>query len=298
MLSSTVCSCAYGLHRASKNFIGKPQKTLYAINFATPFMLYLVATPIGNLGDFSFRAREVLSEVDYILCEDTRHSGSLLKHFEISKPLKSYHSFNEAKTEEQIIEDLKSGKKIALISDAGTPGISDPGERLIKRCIKENISYSAIPGPCAPILALTLSGFDTLPFQFIGFLPKTASELRLELANALMYQGTTICFESPHRIHKTLELLEEMDKERKLAIARELTKFHEEVLIGKAGELKTANILGEVVLLISRAPPIDYSELTPQEHVAKLQAEYGLSKQEAIKMVAQLRQIPKRDVYF
>lgn len=261
-------------------------------------MLYLVATPIGNLGDFSFRAREVLSLADYILCEDTRHSHILLKAYDISKPLKSYHSFNEAKTEDQIVEDLKSGKTLALISDAGTPGICDPAERLIKRCIAEKLPYSAIPGPCSPILALTLSGFETLPFQFLGFLPKQASELKWKIAEALLYQGTTICFESPRRIESTLGLIEEMDKERKLAIARELTKLHEEILIGTAEELKKKPIQGEVVLLISPAKPKDFSSMTPQEHVAQLQADYGLSKQEAIKMVAHLRDIPKRDVYF
>lgn len=261
-------------------------------------MLYLVATPIGNLGDFTFRARELLGQVDYILCEDTRHSQILLKHYGISKPLKSYHCFNEAKREEELLEDLKSGKSIALISDAGTPGISDPGERIIRRCIEEKIPYSALPGPCAPIVALTLSGFETTPFQFLGFLPQTASELRLILANALLYQGTTLCFESPNRIHKTLALIEQMDKERKLAVVRELTKIHEEVLIGRAQELKEAPIKGEVVLLISRAPPLDFSNLTPQEHVAQLQKDYGLTKQEAIKMVAQLRQVPKKDIYF
>jgi 16S rRNA (cytidine1402-2'-O)-methyltransferase len=261
-------------------------------------MLYLVATPIGNLADFSFRAREVLQKVDYLLCEDTRVSHILLSHYGIAKPTKSYHRFNEAQTENQVIEDLKKGLTIALLTDAGTPGIADPGHRLVCRCIEEKIPYSALPGPSAPILALTLSGFDSTLFQFIGFLPKSEGQLRSMLIAALLYPGTTLCFESPHRIYKTLNLIASLDKNRKLAIARELTKVYEEILIGTADTLSTHKLLGELVLIISGAPPIDFSSISPTEHVALVQQEYGLSKQEAIKLVANLRQVPKREIYF
>lgn len=261
-------------------------------------MLYLIATPIGNLSDFSIRACQVLREMDYILCENTKRSRVLLSHYGIAKPLKPYHRFNEAKCEEQIIRDLQNGKKIALISDAGTPGISDPGSRLIRCCQKEKIPYSALPGPCAPILALTLSGFDSLPFQCIGFLPRSSSSLRLTLAKALSYEGTTLCFDSPNRLKKTLQLIDEMDPSRKLAIARELTKIYEEIRIGSAKELQTSSFLGEMILLISGASSTNSGFTHPTEHVLHLQNSYGLSKKEAIKLVAQLRGIPKKQVYF
>ncbi len=261
-------------------------------------MLYLIATPIGNLGDFTFRASKLLENVDLILCEDTRTSGVLLKAYGIKKPLKSYHIFNAAQVEDEIIRQLHEGKEIALLSDAGTPGISDPGERLVSRCQKEGILVSALPGPCAPIMALTISGLPTEMFQFIGFLPKKAGEERTLLAKALGYEGTTICFESPNRIYKTLELIKEMAPTRTLVIARELTKIHEEVLKGTAEELSKHTLRGEIVLLIAPAPPLDFTALTPQQHVELLQKEYGISKQEAIKMAAQLRGTSKKEIYF
>lgn len=261
-------------------------------------MLYLVATPIGNLGDFSIRSCQLLQEVDYILCENTKHSRILLQHYTIAKPLQSYHRFNEAKWEGKVISDLQNGKKIALISDAGTPGISDPGSRLIRRCQKENIPYSALPGPCSPILALTLSGFDSTFFQCIGFLPRSSSSLRSILAKALCYEGTTLCFDSPNRMPKTLQLIEQIAPNRKLAIARELTKLHEEIRVGSAKELQHVPFLGEMVLVISGAPAVDFSFLPPQEHVLELQNSYGLSKKEAIKLAAKLRGVPKKNVYF
>jgi 16S rRNA (cytidine1402-2'-O)-methyltransferase len=261
-------------------------------------MLYLIATPIGNLGDLTYRAVEILKTCDLILCEDTRHSAVLLAHYEIRKPLKSYHQFNESEREEQILGELRNGKTIALISDAGTPGICDPGEQLVKRCIEENLPFTALPGPCAIITALTLSGMDTLPFQFIGFLPKKTSEIRKALQEALLYPGTTICYETPHRITETLEILKELAPTRKVAIARELTKKFEECLRGTPEELLPHTFKGEIVLLIEKSTKeLDFSELSLEEHVKALEESYGLTRMEAIKMVASLRKLPKKTVY-
>ena len=217
-------------------------------------MLYLVATPIGNLGDITFRAVEILKSCDYILCEDTRHSLRLLQHYSIQKPLISYHMFNEASREQKVIADLEAGKNIALISDAGTPGIADPGMRLVKKCRDENLKVEAIPGACAAIQAITCSGMSTERFQFWGFLPKTSGRLQTQLEDILKYPGTTICYETPHRLLKVLEVLKRLAPERKICVARELTKKFEEVLSGTPSELllewKNRSVKGEIVLLI------------------------------------------------
>lgn len=265
-------------------------------------MLYLVSTPIGNLADFSYRAVDILKKCDYILCEDTRHSRRLLDHYQVQAPLHSFHKFNETRAEEQVIEDLKAGKTIALISDAGTPLISDPGQELVSRCQLEGLSVSAIPGACAIINALVLSGMPSCPFQFIGFLPKKEKELQTILSQALLYVGTTIAYETPHRIEETLSMLFELSPTRRLCIARELTKLHEESLFGIPEELiqhfKKNTPRGEMVLLISPAPEqISYEHLSLQELVEMLQNDLHLSKAEAIKMAAQMRHLPKREVY-
>ncbi|MBI2809846.1 MAG: 16S rRNA (cytidine(1402)-2'-O)-methyltransferase [Candidatus Melainabacteria bacterium] len=265
-------------------------------------MLYLVSTPIGNLGDFSFRAVEALKTCDYILCEDTRHSRTLLEHYGIKVHLKSFHKFNEAGEEERVIADLKEGKTLGLISDAGTPIVSDPGNELVARCRNEGIEVTAVPGACALINALILSGLPPTPFQFLGFLPKKEKELESVLGAALLYPGTSIAYESPHRIEETLQTLHKAAADRKLCVARELTKLHEECLNGKASELlehfKKHPPRGEMVLLIS--PPAEsvfYAELSLEELVAMLEKDLRLSKKDAIKMAAELRQLPKREVY-
>lgn len=265
-------------------------------------MLYLISTPIGNLGDFSFRSVETLKKCDYILCEDTRHSRGLLNHYEIQVPLHAFHKFNEAKAEERVIEDLKKGMTIALISDAGTPLIADPGQELVARCQKEGIAVSAIPGACAIVDALVLSGLAPCPFQFIGFLPKKEKELHEVLSKIIFYQGTSIAYESPHRIEETLSALQQLAPERKLCIARELTKLHEECLIGTPGELiahfQKHPPRGEIVLLIS--PPeekISFEHLSLVELVEMLQKDLHLGKTEAIKMAAQMHNLPKKEVY-
>jgi 16S rRNA (cytidine1402-2'-O)-methyltransferase len=218
-------------------------------------MLYLVATPIGNLEDFSQRACRILQECDYILCEDTRHSSILLKHYQIHKPLLSYHKFNEALRRKKIVADLKEGKKIALLSDAGTPCLSDPGSSLVKLCLQEGFAPTGIPGPCAAILALISTGFDTSRFQFVGFLPKKAKALQELLQEILAYSGTSICYESPHRIQKVLECLKNLEPTRRCAVARELTKKFEEVAIGTAEELLSRQLSrpfkGEITLLVA-----------------------------------------------
>lgn len=265
-------------------------------------MLYLVATPIGNLGDMSFRAVETLKNCHYILCEDTRHSLLLLKHYQIQKPLKSYHKFNEASVEKRLLQDLEAGLAIALISDAGTPGIADPGSRLVKSCVTRNIPLLSIPGPCAAITAITASGLSTDRFQFVGFLPRKKNELNQLLKELLVYPGTSITYESPQRILGTLKQVSEILPEWPLVIARELTKKFEELLRGTAQELverlQTAPIKGEIVLLFSQAPVVQqWTNLSPEQHVELLMMDQKLSKQKAIKEVAKLRGVPKRDVY-
>lgn len=251
----------------------------------------------------SYRAVEVLNSCDYILCEDTRHSMVLLKHYDIKKPLKSYHKFNEASREEELLEDLREGKSIALISDAGTPGIADPGTRLVEKAVEEDLPVTSIPGPCAAVTALSCSGLNTDTFQFVGFLPKKKQELSGTLREILQYRGTTICYESPKRLMETLERIGEFAAERKVSVARELTKKFEEVLRGTATELLTRfrekAPKGEIVLMISgkESEAIDWSSLSVEEHVKLVEEDYGASKKEAIKIVAQLRGVPKRDIY-
>lgn len=267
-------------------------------------MLYIVATPIGNLADITLRALEVLKSCDYILCEDTRHSTILLNHYQIQKPLKSYHKFNESFRAESILEDLEAGKTICLISDAGTPGISDPGSDLVKQCVEHNLPITALPGPCAAIQALVCSGLPTERFQFWGFLARKESELKKELQIILEYQGTTICYESPYRLLNVLEMIQMMQPQRFLVVGRELTKKFEEFVRGSAATLieywQQKPLKGEIVLLISPASAYQSQEWiawTPEEHVEWVQHTYGLSRKEAIKLVAELRGVPKRQIY-
>lgn len=267
--------------------------------------LYLVATPIGNLADITLRATELLRSCAYILCEDTRHSKILLMHYSIQRPLKSYHRFNEAAREQELLEDLRMGKEIALISDAGTPGIADPGERLVHCCISEGLPVVSLPGPCALIAALTSSGLNTGRFQFIGFLPRKASERTGLLLDSLRYPGTTICYEAPHRL---LELLQEIDllaPDRRIVVARELTKKFEEIRRGTARELladwEVKAPRGEFVVLLSEAPQNssenEWSHLDPAAHIQFVQEHYGLSRNEAIKWVAKVRGLNRRELY-
>lgn len=264
-------------------------------------MLYVVSTPIGNLKDISFRALDVLKKCDYILCEDTRRSQILLNHYLIKKPLKSFHRFNERKKLDNILEDLASGKNVALISDAGTPAISDPGLQLISECRQKNIPRTMIPGACALIIALGLSGFSSTIFQFLGFVPKKEKEKSLIFKTALEYKGTSIFYETPHQIQNTLSHLQKLDHTRFLCIIREATKLHEESLFGEAGVLlehfQSYPPRGEIVLLISENLQERCLTGNMISHINILQEELHLSRSEAVKIIAKLHQIPKRKIY-
>jgi 16S rRNA (cytidine1402-2'-O)-methyltransferase len=221
----------------------------------TASTLYLVATPIGNLEDITLRALRVLRECDVVAAEDTRHSGQLLKHFGISKPLLSYFQFNEAKRSEEILARLARGGKVALVTDAGSPGISDPGERVVKAAIAAGFRVEAIPGACALISALTASGLPTDEFHFVGFLPHKSGQRKNKLESVKPMPGTLVFYESPYRIEKLLGELNEVFPEREVVLARELTKKFEEFLRGKPAELleiaKKRSLKGEFVVLVA-----------------------------------------------
>ena len=220
----------------------------------TPATLYLVATPIGNLEDITLRALRVLRECDVVAAEDTRRSGQLLKHFGIAKPLLSYFQFNEARRSEEIVERLRRGEKIALITDAGSPGVSDPGERVVKAAISAGFRVETVPGPCALIAALTASGMPTEEFHFIGFLPHKSGQRKNKLASLKAIPGTMVFYESPFRIGKLLEELNEIFPERDVVLARELTKKFEEFVRGKPAALleiaRQRRLKGEFVVLV------------------------------------------------
>jgi 16S rRNA (cytidine1402-2'-O)-methyltransferase len=218
-------------------------------------MLYVVATPIGNLADITVRALELLKDVDVVAAEDTRHSGLLLKHFGVKKPFVSYHEHNEAARTAELIERLGRGEKVALITDAGTPGLCDPGLRLIHECIKRELPFTIVPGPSAILTALLGSGFSAEKFSFRGFLPVKSGQRERELRAAAEREETTIFFESPYRLVKTLAACIEIMAERQLCVARELTKKFEEFHRGTSADLlayyQVHRPRGEIVLLIS-----------------------------------------------
>lgn len=218
-------------------------------------MLYLVATPIGNLRDITLRALDVLKAVDAIAAEDTRHSGNLLRHFAIAKPLLSFHQHNEAARTAQLVERLQRGEEIALITDAGTPGLSDPGMRLVRECLRQELPFTILPGASALLPALVGSGFATDKFCFRGFLPVKSGGRERELRSAGEREETTIFFESPHRLVKTLAACTQLIPDRELCVARELTKKFEELRRGRAADLvahfATHAPKGEIVLVIA-----------------------------------------------
>jgi 16S rRNA (cytidine1402-2'-O)-methyltransferase len=218
-------------------------------------MLFVIATPIGNLDDITLRALDVLKSVDLIAAEDTRHSGLLMKHFGIKKPFISYHEHNEAKRTAELVERLAAGEKVALITDAGTPGLSDPGLRLVRECVQRELWFTIIPGPSSILTALVGSGFSTERFSFRGFLPVKAGRRERELRGAAESGETVIFFESPYRLTKTLAACIDVMPDRQLCIARELTKKFEEFRRGIARELfahyQAHPPKGEIVLVIS-----------------------------------------------
>jgi 16S rRNA (cytidine1402-2'-O)-methyltransferase len=220
-------------------------------------MLYVVATPIGNLGDITLRALEVLKGVDVVAAEDTRHSGLLLKHFEIKKPFVSYHEHNEAARTAELVERLARGENVALITDAGTPGLSDPGLRIIRECVIRGLPFTIVPGPSSILIALLGSGFSNEKFWFRGFLPVKSGRRERELRIAAESEETTLFFESPYRLLKTLHACSTVMPDRQLCVARELTKKFEEFHRGTAAELlahyEAHPAKGEIVLVVSGA---------------------------------------------
>ena len=264
--------------------------------------LYVVATPIGNLGDITLRAIEILKKVDLIAAEDTRHTLKLLNHLEISKPLVSYHRHNEEIKTKELIEKLLKGQNIALVSDAGTPGICDPGEVVIKNCIKEKITIIPIPGACAMINALIVSGIDTKEFIFLGFLP-IHKKLRKEKLNEIQQsKKTIILYEAPHKLESTLKDLEDFVKDRRIVLARELTKIHEEFIRGDVREIikETKNLKGEMILIIEgdkkEKEENNFEKITLQEHY-ELYEKQGIEKKEIIKKIAKDRNLSKNEIY-
>jgi 16S rRNA (cytidine1402-2'-O)-methyltransferase len=221
----------------------------------TPATLYLVATPIGNLEDITLRALRTLKECDVVAAEDTRRTGLLLKHFGISKPLLSYFQFNEAKRSEEIIERLRRGEKVALATDAGSPGISDPGERVVKAAIGAGFRVECVPGACALVAGLTASGLSTEEFYFIGFLPHKSGQRRKQLEAVSGIPATLVFYESPYRIEKLLGELGEIFPEREMVLARELTKKFEQFLRGTPLELQrqAKTLKGEFVVMVEGA---------------------------------------------
>ena len=268
-------------------------------------ILYLVATPIGNLEDITFRAIRILKEVDLIAAEDTRQTLKLLNHYEISKPLISYHRHNEDVKQEVLIEKLKEGKNIALVSDAGTPVISDPGEVIVKEALKENIEVIPIPGACALINALIASGLDTKEFSFYGFLSLNKKLRKEKLQEIKRENKTIILYEAPHKLTSTLKDLEQILDNRQVVVARELTKIHEEFIRGTASEILEIykEPKGEHIILIERNEIKEESqeekaikEMTIEEHY-KFYQKQGLSKNEIIKKIAKDKGVSKNEIY-
>ena len=271
--------------------------------------LYLCATPIGNLEDMTFRVIRILKEVDLIAAEDTRNSIKLLNHFDIKTPMTSYHEYNKMEKGHKLIEKLREGTNIALITDAGTPGISDPGEELVKMCYEAGIEVTSLPGPAACITALTLSGLSTRRFAFEAFLPVDKKERQAILGELKEETRTMILYEAPHRLVRTLrELQEVFGGDRKLTVCRELTKKHEtafQTTFEEAvGYYESTEPKGECVLLVEgksreqiRQEAVDkWEEMSLSEHMDYYTGQ-GIDKKEAMKRVAKDRGMAKRDVY-
>lgn len=268
--------------------------------------LYLVATPIGNLADLSARACKVLSEVDFIAAEDTRNTAKLLTAFDISKPQVSYHEHNKRSKGPEIIERLKAGQSCALVSDAGTPAISDPGEDLVKLCIENDVPVTVVPGCCAAISALTLSGLSTSRFAFEGFLAGTDADKRKRLEKIKYDDRTLIFYEAPHRLIDTLELMYGVLGERQIAVVKEITKLNERVLhtaLSRAAKFYRENPpKGEYVLIVEGASDEQqkadafWANMTAPEHVAFYESS-GMSRMDAMKAAAKDRGVPKGKIY-
>jgi 16S rRNA (cytidine1402-2'-O)-methyltransferase len=267
--------------------------------------LYLVATPIGNLEDISLRALRVLREVDLIACEDTRRTIKLLNHYGIHVPRESHHRHNEAESTARLITRLKEGARIALVSDAGTPSISDPGRMLVSACRREGLRVEAIPGPSAAIAALAGSGLRADSFFFAGFLPSRRGQRRDRLEELASIQATLILYEAPHRLEAALEDILGLLGPRRACLARELTKVHEEWLTGRLDEILASvrsrtRIQGEITLVIDRGEPADGPIAPPPSLARHLEEEMrrtGASRKEALKSVARQRGVSRKEAY-
>ena len=274
-----------------------------------PGTLYLCATPIGNLEDMTFRVIRTLKEVDLIAAEDTRNSIKLLNHFEIQTPMTSYHEFNKYEKGRKLVEKLLEGQNIALITDAGTPGISDPGEELVQMCYEAGVPVTSLPGAVACVTALTLSGMSTRRFAFEAFLPTDKKEREAVLQEMESETRTIVMYEAPHRLVKTLKLLaERLGSERKITVCRELTKRHETAFrstIAEAMAYYEANDpKGECVLVIEGRSREEmrmeeqarWEEMSVEDHMEHYLSQ-GINKKDAMKMVAKDRGVPKREIY-
>lgn len=264
--------------------------------------LYLCATPIGNLKDITFRVIETLGDVDLIAAEDTRRTRKLLTHYAIKKPLVSFHDQNEISVLPKLLEKLRAGQSIAQVSDAGTPGIADPGHRLVKACVEEGIPVELLPGPVAFVSAAVLSAFATDDIRFLGYVPRKSGERRRLLERLEDESATTVFYESPRRLLDTLSLVREILGDRPLFIARELTKKFEEHLRGTAEDLidnlgSRAQIKGEIVLVVSGAPRGSKSSLNEALLDVARGLKGGQSKSEAVKAAAGRHGLPKRQLY-
>jgi len=270
--------------------------------------LFICGTPIGNLDDISRRLIDTLKDTDLIACEDTRHSRKLLNHLSIQAELISYHEHNEEKRSTELIEKLKKGNNIALLSDAGMPVVSDPGHILVKKAADSGIEVIPIPGPSAFLAALVVSGLDISSFVFRSFIPRKGSKRQEFLEELALEQKTTVFYESPYRLKDTLKELKEFSEEmaeRDAVVAREITKIHEEKYYGKIFELQKElskeEIKGEIVVVVGGRTALKeekegWEELSVLEHL-KLLMESGITKKQAIKKVAKLRELPKSEVY-
>lgn len=270
--------------------------------------LYLCATPIGNLEDMTFRCVRILKEVDLIAAEDTRNSIKLLNHFEIKTPMTSYHEYNKEEKGRRLLERLLGGESIALVTDAGTPGISDPGQELAAMCHEAGVPVTAVPGPAACIMGLTISGLPARRFAFEAFLPTDKKERQKVLAALKDERRTIVMYEAPHRLSRTLASLKETLGNRRLGICRELTKKHESIVLTTLFEAvpyyEANEARGEYVLVIEGKPKEEvtreeraqWEELTLNEHMEQY-LDKGVSRKDAMKQVAKDRGIGKRDVY-
>ena len=264
--------------------------------------IYLVATPIGNLEDITFRAISILKYVDIIAAEDTRHTLKLLNYYEISKPLISYHRHNEDVKSDVLIEKILNGQNIAIVTDAGTPGISDPGEEIVKEAIKNNIEIIPIPGACAFVNAIIASGLNTKQFSFYGFLPMNKKLRKKAFENILKENKTIIIYEAPHKLQKTLQDILDNIGDINCVIAKELTKIHETFFRGKISELinNFESPKGEYIILLDLNNTVkeenDFENMSVEDQY-KFFKNQGIEKKEIIKLIAKNKKVPNNDIY-